>query len=48
VILLQGARAARDGELVEFVSTCQEEAQQRWQWLRTRIKETSPQILATP
>jgi len=46
-ILLQGARAARDAELINIVQTCQQEAQHRWQWVRTRIKETSPQLLAT-
>ncbi len=46
VILSQGALAARDAELIDLIRTCQEEAQHRWQWVRTRIKETSPQVLA--
>jgi hypothetical protein len=45
VILGQCARAARDRQLVEVVSDIQEEAETRAKWLRTRIKETSPQVL---
>jgi hypothetical protein len=47
VILVQGARAVRDTGLVEVASRCHEDAQVRGQWLRTRIKETSPQVLAS-
>jgi hypothetical protein len=47
VVLLQGALAVRDSELVEVARECREKAQQRWQWVRTRIKETSPQLLVT-
>jgi len=47
VMLVQGARAARDTELAEAAQLIQEEAQHRWQWVRTRIKETSPQVYAT-
>ncbi|MCP2323218.1 hypothetical protein HDA40_001725 [Hamadaea flava] len=46
VILLQGALAIRDTELVDVLRPIQEEAQHRWQWLRTRIKDASPQVLA--
>jgi hypothetical protein len=46
VMLLQGALAARDAELVQAAREIQEEAQHRWQWVRTRIKETSPQVYA--
>ena len=47
VILAQAARAARDGELLTAVGTCHEEAELRGKWLRTRIKERAPQVLAT-
>ncbi|MEV6967134.1 hypothetical protein AB0M47_18700 [Hamadaea sp. NPDC051192] len=46
VILLQGALAIRDTELVDVLRPIQAEAQHRWQWLRTRIKDASPQVLA--
>jgi hypothetical protein len=46
VILQQGARASRDTDLTEAAGNGQHEAQTRIQWLRTRIKETAPQILA--
>ena len=47
VILVQAARALRDRELLETASSCHQEAETRGKWLRTRIKETSPQVLAT-
>jgi hypothetical protein len=47
VILAQVAQAARDRELLVVVSECHEEAEARGKWLRTRIKESSPQVLAT-
>jgi hypothetical protein len=46
VILLQAARAARDAELVAAADQGREEAERRWKWLRTRIKEAAPQVLA--
>jgi len=46
VVLAQGARAARDRELLVVVGECHEAAQARGTWLRTRIKETAPQVLA--
>jgi hypothetical protein len=45
VILMQAARAARDGELLETVTEIHEDAELRGKWLRTRIKETAPQVL---
>ena len=45
VILEQAAKAARDGDLVSVVAEIHEEAEMRGKWLRTRIKETSPQVL---
>jgi hypothetical protein len=47
VILAQAAQAVRDRELLLVVSECHEEAEVRGKWLRTRIKESSPQVLAT-
>lgn len=46
LILVQGARAVRDADLVEVARDGQQQAQVRWQWVRTRIKETSPQVIA--
>lgn len=45
VILIQVARAVRDPELLETASTCHKAAEARGKWLRTRIKEASPQVL---
>jgi hypothetical protein len=47
VILVQAAHAARDRELLQVVNVCQQEAEARGKWLRTRIKESAPQVLAT-
>jgi hypothetical protein len=46
-ILLQAAKAARDQRLVDVATPCREHAEIRGKWLRTRIKETAPQVLAT-
>jgi hypothetical protein len=46
-ILLQAAKAARDQRLIEVATACHEHAETRGRWLRTRIKETAPQVLAT-
>jgi hypothetical protein len=45
VILGQAAQAARDADLLQVVSECQESAETRGKWLRTRIKVTAPQVL---
>jgi hypothetical protein len=47
VILNQAARAVRDWELVEVAGVCQEAAQARAKWVRTRIKESCTQVLAS-
>ena len=47
VILLQAAKAARHRELTELSTSCHEEVESTAKWLRTRIKETAPQALAT-
>jgi hypothetical protein len=45
VVLLQVARAARDPELVEAATQGRAEAERRWKWVRTRVKEATPQAL---
>ena len=47
VILAQTAQVACDRELLRVVTECHEEAETRGKWLRTRIKESAPQVLAT-
>ena len=47
VTLAQAAQAARDRELLLAASECHEEAEACGKWLRTRIKESSPQVLAS-
>jgi hypothetical protein len=45
LILSQGARATRDPELLAAAREGREEAERRWRWLRTKIQESSPQVL---
>jgi hypothetical protein len=47
VILIQAAKAVRDGDLLDAATSCHQEAEACGKWLRTRIKESSPQVLAT-
>jgi hypothetical protein len=47
VILLQTAKAARHLDLETLATSCREETEGTAKWLRTRIKETTPQVLAT-
>jgi hypothetical protein len=47
VILAQVAQAVRDRELLEVTTVCHEHAEVRGKWLRTRIKQSAPQVLAT-
>jgi hypothetical protein len=47
VILVQAARAARDAELITVAGLCHEQAEARGKWLRTRIKESAPQVFAS-
>lgn len=44
-ILVQAAKAARDAELLAAAQDGREEAERCWKWVRTRIKEASPQVL---
>jgi hypothetical protein len=46
VVLLQAAKARRDAELIDAVTRCHEEAEMCGKWLRTRIKESAPQVYA--
>ena len=45
VVLVQAAKAARDEELVTAAEKGREEAERRWKWVRTRVKEAAPQVL---
>jgi len=47
VILLQAAKAARNVDLERVVTSCHEEAEGTAKWLRTHIKVSAPQVLAT-
>jgi hypothetical protein len=47
VMLRQVALAVRDRELLEVANECHEAAEMRGKWLRTRIKESVPQVYAT-
>ncbi|HEU5161172.1 MAG TPA: hypothetical protein VFU43_29520 [Streptosporangiaceae bacterium] len=46
VILQQAALAVRDSDLLDVVTACHEQTETCAKWLRTRIKETAPQVLA--
>jgi hypothetical protein len=41
----QGAKAARDQDLLETVTECMEQTAVQVKWLKTRIKEATPQAL---
>ncbi|WP_353510278.1 hypothetical protein [Intrasporangium sp.] len=47
VMLLQAARAARQVELEKVVTSCHEEAEGTAKWLRSHIKVSAPQVLAS-
>jgi hypothetical protein len=46
-IVSQGAKAARDKELVELCRTCCEEVNGQVRWIKTRTKVAAPQVLVT-
>lgn len=46
-ILAQAAQALRDPELLQAATLGREDAEACGRWLRTRIKESAPQVLAT-
>lgn len=41
----QAAQGARDHELLDVVSECQQETRTQMSWLRTRLKQAAPQAL---
>jgi hypothetical protein len=45
-ILNQGAKAARDGALIDVAYACQQDIGRTIHWLDSRIKQTAPQVLA--
>jgi hypothetical protein len=45
VVLVQVAKATRDEELLTAAQKGREEAERRWKWVRTRVKEAAPQVL---
>ena len=45
VVLVQVAKASRDEELLAAAQKGREEAERRWKWARTRVKEAAPQVL---
>ena len=44
-VLAQSAQALRDRELLETIHECEQETQVQMRWLKTRIKQSAPQIL---
>ena len=47
VVLVQVAQAVRDRDLLEVATAGREHAETTGKWVRTRTKETGPQVLAT-
>ncbi|HEX5028574.1 MAG TPA: hypothetical protein VFV56_07140 [Gaiellaceae bacterium] len=45
IVLQQGAKAAGDAELLAATTKGCEEAERRWKWVRTKVKDASPQLL---
>ena len=41
----QAAQGLRDLDLLEVVSSCEEETATQMRWLRTRMKQAAPQAL---
>jgi hypothetical protein len=46
VVLTQAAQAVRDGDLLAAATPCHAETETCAKWLRSRIKEVAPQVLA--
>jgi hypothetical protein len=44
-MVMQGAKAARDTELLATVTACMAETEVQGKWLKTRIKTAAPQVL---
>lgn len=48
VVLSQGAKAAKDAELVDAAAAAQETVERTHRWALTRLKVTAPQVLTGP
>jgi len=46
IMLQQAAKATRDEELLDIANNGAAETEQTWKWLRTRVKDATPQALA--
>ncbi|MFL5767216.1 MAG: hypothetical protein ACJ758_05145, partial [Actinomycetota bacterium] len=46
-IVCQGAKAARERSIIELCTEGLTETERIGRWLKTRIKETAPQVLVT-
>jgi hypothetical protein len=46
VLLSQGAKAVRDGELLEAAESCHAQTLRGMKWSLTRLKTAAPQVLA--
>jgi hypothetical protein len=44
-MLQQAAKATRDEELLDIANNGAAETEQTWKWLRTRVKDATPQAL---
>jgi hypothetical protein len=44
----QAARALRDTELLDVVTTCEADTAVQLRWLKTRMKQAAPQVLVGP
>jgi hypothetical protein len=44
-VVEQAAQGLRDHDLLEIVSSCEQDTARQLAWLRTRIKQTAPQAL---
>jgi hypothetical protein len=47
VVLVQVSQAVRDGKLLNVAVECHEAAEMRGKWIRTRVKESAPQVYST-
>jgi hypothetical protein len=47
VVLVQAVKVGRNQELLDTASNCRKEVEACGKWLRARIKEATPQVLAT-
>jgi len=47
IMLRQAAKTARDEELLGIADLGASETEQTWKWLRTKVKDATPQVLAS-